>query len=125
MYAAHIFLKIIFDCPPNSTVSNPDSGDTGTRSGKVKLGDFTDKETANLAKAGHRVMRQYVAVTEAFPLPINKEDLSWKCIVKAAQGNKEMLAKLDTLEANCPVKSQLIDYVGPKTVNNYLYLNTI
>ncbi|KIM54115.1 hypothetical protein SCLCIDRAFT_42151, partial [Scleroderma citrinum Foug A] len=64
-----------------------------------------------LAKAGHHAMRHYVATTEAFPLPIHKEEISWTCLVKAAEGKEEMVAKLEVLEKNFLLKGQLIDYV--------------
>jgi len=57
-------------------------------------------------------MHQYVAITEAFPLSINKEDLAWECLVKASRGSEEMTATLESLEGNSSLKSQLIDYVS-------------
>ena len=49
--------------------------------------------------------------TEAFPLPVQKEELVWACLVKAAAGNNEMITNLEVLENNSWVKSRLIDYV--------------
>ena len=85
--------------------------DTSAQTGKVKLGDFTDPLTAKLAKDGHRAMRHYIATTEAFPLPIQKEELSWTCLVKAAAGKDEMITNLETLEKDSWMKSWLIDYI--------------
>ncbi|KIM55225.1 hypothetical protein SCLCIDRAFT_53319, partial [Scleroderma citrinum Foug A] len=48
---------------------------------------------------------------EAFPLPVQKEELVWACLVKAAAGNNEMITNLEVLENNSWVKSRLIDYV--------------
>ena len=88
------------------------------RSGKVKLSDFTDWGIAKLAKAGHRAMRHYIATTEAFPLPVTKEELSWTCLVKGAEGKDEMIANLKALETNPLLKSRLIDYVCASLLTN-------
>ena len=85
--------------------------DISAQSGKVKLGGFTDLLTAKLTKAGHCAMCHYVATTEAFPLPIHKEEISWTCLVKAAEGKEEMVAKLEVLKKNSLLKGWLIDYV--------------
>ena len=92
--------------------------DIAARSGKVKLGDFTDWLTVKLAKAGHRAMCHYVATIEAFPLPIDKEELSWTCLVKAAEGNDEMIANLEVLEKNPLLQGHLIDYVSDLLLMN-------
>ena len=93
--STYIFAKIVVSLLPKDVQS---THDIAARSGKVKLGDFTDWLTVKLAKAGHRAMRHYVATIEAFPLPIDKEELSWTCLVKAAEGNDEMIANLEVLE---------------------------
>ena len=79
---------------------------------KPRLGDFGDGMTTRLAKAGHRAMRQHIAIREAFPLPIEKEELSWRCLLKAADGNQEMMAELKALEDDSLIKCRLIDYVS-------------
>ena len=79
---------------------------------KTRLSGLGDGNAIKLAKARHHTMPQYVAITKAFPLPINKEELAWGCLVKAAQGHEEMMAELESLEGNSSLKSSLIDYVS-------------
>ena len=78
---------------------------------RPKLADFIDAKTAKLAKAGHHIMCHHITIAEAFPLPINKEELSWKCLLKASQGDQEMMGELEDVEGNAALKSCLIDYV--------------
>ena len=73
---------------------------------------YLDGMTARLAKAGHSAMRQHIAIKEAFPLPVDKEVLSWRCLLEAADGNQEMMAELKALEDNSLIKCRLIDYVS-------------
>jgi len=84
-----------------------DMQSTCVQSRKVKLSDFMDPVTIKLAKAGHRAMCHYVATTEAFPLPVHKEEL----LVKGAEEKEEMIANLEVVEKDLLLKSQFIDYV--------------
>jgi len=84
---------------------------TCVQSRKVKLSDFMDPVTIKLAKAGHRAMCHYVATTEAFPLPVHKEELSWTYLVKGAEEKEEMITNLEVVEKDLLLKSQFIDYV--------------
>ncbi|KIM55523.1 hypothetical protein SCLCIDRAFT_134495, partial [Scleroderma citrinum Foug A] len=72
---------------------------------------FTNPDSTLLTKAGHHKLCHYIALTDAFPLPIDKEEVSWKCLVKGAHRNEEMINKLEALEANSTLKSRVIDYV--------------
>lgn len=101
-------LKIQLGTSPKKLASNKDAR---VHTGKVKLSHF-DPATAQLAQAAHCAMRQHIAVTEAFLLPTNKEELAWECIVKAGQKNKDALESLESLEGSSLLKSQLIDYVS-------------
>lgn len=100
-------MKIVVSSLPKDVQS------THVQSRKVKLSDFTDPVTTKLAKAGHCAMCHYVATTEAFPLPVHKEEqeLSWTCLVKGAEEKEEMIANLEAVEKDLLLKSQLIDYV--------------
>lgn len=91
--------------------------------GKVKLSDFTNPDITLLTKAGHCELCHYIALTDAFPLPIDKEEVSWKCLVKGAHRNEEMINKLEALEANSTLKSWVIDYVRAHFLA-YVYLLT-
>lgn len=63
-------------------------------------------------------MHHYVATIEAFPLSIDKEELSWTCLVKVVEGNNEMITNLEVLEKNPLLKGHLIDHVSDLSLMN-------
>lgn len=85
------------------------------KSQRINLSDFATPRTKKIAKSGHQALRTYIVIKEAFPLPIQKDTLSWDCVVAGVKGDTLLKTKLDSLRRKEEDKSRLLDYVSVKS----------
>ena len=104
------------DTPKASSSRRP----RGSKLGKTSLASFENPDIRRLAKLGHRQLRQHVVTVEAFPFPIDKDELCWRLVQEAITKEPRLQQVLDKVENDQCTKERLLDYVSAFTITDNL-----
>ncbi|KAI6022653.1 hypothetical protein EDC04DRAFT_2575115, partial [Pisolithus marmoratus] len=79
--------------------------------GKTSLASFKSTNICHLAKLGHHRLCQHVATIEAFPFPVDKDELCWKLVQESAVKEPGLEQVLAEVEKEQNTKERLLDYI--------------
>ena len=84
----------------------------GSKPGKTSLASFESADVRCLAQLSHCQLRQHVATVEAFPFPVEKDELCWRLIQEGTVKGAGLEKVLNEVEGNQCLKERLLDYVS-------------
>ena len=87
----------------------------GSKLGKASLASFKDPDIRQLTKLGHHQFHQHIATVEAFPFPVDKDELCWKVIQEGIAKEPGLQHALSKVENDQRMKERLLDYVSDFT----------
>ncbi|KAI6046832.1 hypothetical protein EDC04DRAFT_2557562, partial [Pisolithus marmoratus] len=78
---------------------------------KTSLASFKSANVCHLAKLRHLHLCQHVTTVEAFPFPVDKDELCWKLIQESAVKEPGLEQVLAEVEKEQNTKERLLDYI--------------
>ncbi|KAI5997720.1 hypothetical protein EDC04DRAFT_2977701 [Pisolithus marmoratus] len=83
----------------------------GSKLSKTSLASFKSANVCHLAKLRHHHLHQHVAMVEAFPFPVDRDELCWKLIQESPVKEPGLEQVLEEVEKEQNTKERLLDYI--------------
>ncbi|KAI6043243.1 hypothetical protein EDC04DRAFT_2543389, partial [Pisolithus marmoratus] len=83
----------------------------GSKLSKANLASFKIPNIHCLTKLGHHCLCQHVTTVEAFPFPVEKDELCWKLVQESTVKEPGLEQVLAEVEKEQNTKERLLDYI--------------